>query len=254
MIKELKPYILFFVLLLYCLKPNITQSQYITSNEPNNLSLSPMPYGLNFKLPGSLLERKEYKMAAREYRKLIITIENLKNDTSPVNNLNQILARAYMGLGFSLDYLNEDREALAFLKKSIEMDPSLRDHLMLQTTIGAIYGDLGLKQDEIVHYRKIIKINPSFYQAYFNLALALGDMGKMNEAINILKEAIIIKPTYAKAYLQLAKGSEAVGSIDNAIGYYLMAKQLYSKLGRIDIEKEIHLRLNQLLKKFGKTI
>ena len=242
------------MLLFYWFNPVIAQSQYnIPNDKPNNLSIRAKPYGLDFSLPGSLLERKEYKAAAEEYQNLITRIEDLKNDTSLANNPNQILERAYMGLGFSLDYLNKDREALAILEKSIEIDPKLRNHLMLQITIGAIYGDLGLKLDEIRHYREIIKINPNFYQAYFNLAIALGDTGKINKAINILKKAIIIKPNYPKAYLQLAKGSEAVGAIDNAVGYYLIAKCLYSKIGEQHIEEEISLRLNQLLKKFGKT-
>ena len=158
-----------------------------------------------------------------------------------------------MGFGFALDYLNKDKQALMALQKAIELDSTLKKNLMLQTTIGSIYGDLGLKGREIKHYKKIIKFNSKFYQAYFNLALALGDIGRFNEALDFLKKAIELKPNYAKAYLLLAKGSEAIGEFKKAIDYYLMAQRLYLKLGRKDIEREISLRLNQLLKRFGKS-
>ena len=122
---------------------------------------------------------------------------------------------------------------------------------MLQTTLGAIYGDLGLKEKELDKYQKIIEIDPKFYQAYFNLAIALGEIGKITQAITVLERVIVVKPDYAKAYNQLGIAHEIIKKPNKAIKYYLIAQKLYSKVNDEKIIRNINRRLKELYKVIG---
>tara|TARA_B100000686_G_C16762060_1_gene959324 strand:- start:675 stop:1319 length:645 start_codon:yes stop_codon:yes gene_type:complete len=210
-------------------------------------------YQSDFDSAGTFLANGKYLKAESSYKNIIKKIENIRDNTLDDGNLYTVLARAYMGLGFALDYLKKDVDALRALKKALKIDQRLKNNLILQTTIGAVYGDLGFHVKEIEHYIEVINNNPNFYKAYFNLALALGEMGRMNEAMDWLEKVVKIKPDYAKAYLQLAKGSELMGKYNRSIEYYLIARRLYSNAGNYKAENEINLRLKLLLKNYGKS-
>ena len=106
---------------------------------------NPKNYHAHFKLAGKLLASKNYRGAAKEYQFLID--ENKKHRLSAVSpfvKASQFLGRIHMGLGFALDFLNDDERAIKELNRAVEVDSELENHLMLQTTLGAIYGDLGV--------------------------------------------------------------------------------------------------------------
>ena len=156
-----------------------------------------------------------------------------------------------MGLGFALDFLNDDQRAIKELNKAIEIDPELENNLMLQTTLGAIYGDLGLKEKELSLYQRVIEIDPDFYRAYLNLAITLGEIGRISEAITVLERVIVIKPDYAKAYNQLGVAYEVMRNPKKSIVYYLIAQKLYSKMNDEESGRKINQRLEQLYKSIG---
>ena len=208
-------------------------------------------YKNRFSLAGKMLSNGNYKGAAREYR---ILMKRISEDTTlDKKNTNQFLASAYMGFGFALDFLNEDRDALKILKNAMRIDSNLEKNLMLQITIGAIYGDLGLIDKEVEYYQKAIEVDALFHPAYLNLAMALGEQGDYIKAIQVLERVIKIKPDYAKAYYQLGKGYEITKELNKSIECYFIAQRLYSKSKDEKIKNEINYRLNLLLKKSGRA-
>ena len=210
------------------------------NNNPNN-------YQAHFNLAGELLRLKDYQGAAKIYQFLIDENKNLRLPIiKPFRSANQFLGRIHMGLGFTLDFLNEDHRAIHELDTAVEIDPQLENHLMLQTTLGAIYGDLGIKEKELGQYQKVIEIDPKFYQAYFNLAIALGETGKITQAITVLEKVIIVKPDYAKAYNQLGIAHEIIQNPNKSIEYYLIAQKLYSKMNDEESVRNINRRLKEL--------
>ena len=225
-------------------------SQLDALNEEVNKN--PKNYRAHFSLAGILLDSKDYHGAVEKYQFLIDT-----NEISPLpviepfKNTSQLLGRIHMGLGFALDFLNDDQKAIEELNKAVLIDPELENHLMLQTTLGAIYGDLGLKAKELDRYQRVIEIDPKFYRAYLNLAIALGEIGKIPQAIKVLKRVIVIKPDYAKAYYQLGVAHEIMNNPKKSIKYYLIAQKLYSNLKDEESEKEIKRHLDQLYKTTG---
>lgn len=211
------------------------------------INKNPNNYQAHFNLAGELLRLKDYQGAAKIYQFLIDENKNLRLPIiKPFRSANQFLGRIHMGLGFALDFLNEDDRAIHELDSAVEIDPQLENHLMLQTTLGAIYGDLGIKEKELSQYQKVIEIDPKFYQAYFNLAIALGETGKITQAIKVLERVIIVKPDYAKAYNQLGIAHEIIQNPDKSIEYYLIAQKLYSKMNDEESLKNINRRLKEL--------
>lgn len=211
------------------------------------INKNPNNYQAHFNLAGELLRLKDYQGAAKIYQFLIDENKNLRLPIiKPFKSANQFLGRIHMGLGFALDFLNEDHRAIHELDTAVEIDPQLENHLMLQTTLGAIYGDLGIKEKELDQYQKVIEIDPKFYQAYFNLAIALGETGKITQAITVLERVIIVKPDYAKAYNQLGIAHEIIQNPNKSIEYYLIAQKLYSKANDEESVRNINRRLKEL--------
>ena len=216
------------------------------------INKNPKNYQAHFRLAGELLRLKDYQGAAKKYQFLIDEYKNLQLPViKPFSSANQFLGRVHMGLGFALDFLNEDQRAIYELDKAVKIDPQLENHLMLQTTLGAIYGDLGLKEKELDKYQKVIEIDPKFYKAYLNLAIALGEIGKITQAITVLERVIIVKPDYAKAYNQLGIAYEIMQNPNKSIKYYLIAQKLYSKINDEESVKIINRRLKELYKAVG---
>ena len=213
---------------------------------------NPENYQAHFRLAGELLELKEYQGAVKEYQFLINEAKkNRLSIISPFTSLSQFLGRTYMGLGFALDFLNDDQRAIRELSRAIEIDPQLESHLMLQTTLGAIYGELGLKEKELSRYQKVIEIDSMYYPAYLNLAIALGEIGRISQAITVLERVIVVKPDYAKAYNQLGLAHEIMFNFKKSIKYYLIAQKLYFKMRDVESEKKVSQCLERLYKEIA---
>ena len=214
------------------------------------INKNPNNYQAYFNLAGELLRLKDYQGAAKVYQFLIDENKSLRLPViKPFRSANQFLGRIHMGLGFALDFLNEDLRAIHELDTAVKIDSQLENHLMLQITLGAIYGDLGIKEKELGQYQKVIEIDPKFYQAYFNLAIALGETGKITQAITVLERVIIVKPDYAKAYNQLGIAHEIIQKLNKSIEYYLIAQKLYSKMNDEESVRNINRRLKELYRK-----
>ena len=241
----------FFTFVLVIILISKTEANQLDSLQ-EEINKNPKNYQAHFRLAGELLGLKDYQGAAKTYQFLIDENKNLQLPViKPFSSAKQFLGRVHMGLGFALDFLNQDQRAIYELNKAIEIDPQLENHLMLQTTLGAIYGDMGLKEKELGKYQKVIEIDPKFYKAYLNLAIALGETGKITQAITVLEKVIIVKPDYAKAYNQLGIAHEIMQNPNKSIKYYLIAQKLYSKINDEESVEIINRRLKELYKAVG---
>ena len=67
---------------------------------------------------------------------------------------------------------------------------------MTHYVLGNALKGLGKKEEAIESYRKAIKIDPNYVDAYNNLGNALDGIGKKEEAIESYRKAIKIDPNY----------------------------------------------------------
>ena len=74
--------------------------------------------------------------------------------------------------------------------------------------------------DSIERLKKLVKDEPSFMQAWFNLALFQQDQGQITDAIASFQEAINLNPHYSKSYSALGQAYREAGLYDQAINSF----------------------------------
>ena len=94
-------------------------------------------------------------------------------------------------------------------------------------------------------FENIIKLNPKFSEAYYNLGKTQKELGKHLEAISNYKKAIEFKPDYAEAYNNLANTLKDMGNYEDAVINYNNSIKI--KPGLV----EAHYNLGNTLKNLG---
>jgi tetratricopeptide (TPR) repeat protein len=162
------------------------------------LELNPEMKGAHFFLGTIHLKEEEYAEAAAEFEK-----EALKSpDTAAVfYNLGQ----AYHGAG-------DNDKAIVALDKSVALDPTKTEPLML---LASIYEDKKdpAKRDEI--YEKIKAVDPKNAAIlFYNIGAKARNANRPKEAVQAFRKAIEIDPAYSVAYREL--GYALMGNQDFA--------------------------------------
>ena len=110
----------------------------------------------------------------------------------------------------------------------------------------------------IESYKKAIKLNPNYSNAYINLGVVLKDQGKLDEAIKVYNKSISIDPNSADAYYNLGNSLQYQGKLDEAIKAYDNALSISPNLVDAYINKGTVLnsqgKLNAAIDIFNKAI
>lgn len=101
------------------------------------------------------------------------------------------LAERLYNTGYVLTLLGRYEEAIAFFRKSIEVEPTAEAY----TYLGWTYGQMGDYPRAIAEAEKAIGIDPEFGNPYNDIGVYLIEQGKEEEAIAYLEKA-----TRAKRY------------------------------------------------------
>ena len=126
------------------------------------------------------------------------------------------VAKNYFNSG-NQSYKRGDLEgALTFYDEVLKVDDSF---YQAYYQIGVIQSKMGDKNLAISSYEKALVVNPKFYKGYFALGLAKNAMNDMGGAIAALESAVDINPGYDKAY-------GAMGDIYISSNKYEKAKQV----------------------------
>ena len=104
--------------------------------------------------------------------------------------------------------------------KCIELLEFVPNDLFLLNLYGVILVKKNLQEKAINEFNKIIKINPEFYEAYYNIGTVLFKQSNFNEAINYFNNAIKIKKDYFEAYFNLAECYRNLNLFDTAILFF----------------------------------
>jgi tetratricopeptide (TPR) repeat protein len=103
---------------------------------------------------------------------------------------------AFNSLGLVLNGLGRTDEALAALRNSIKFDPKSAAPL---NNLGMVLNDLGRKDEALAAYRKAIELDPKASVAFYNLGRTLNDLGRTDEAVAALHRSIELEPKGAPA-------------------------------------------------------
>jgi Tfp pilus assembly protein PilF len=95
-------------------------------------------------------------------------------------------------LGVTLAEQKRYSEARAQYERALE-DPSYPSPQLIHLNLGMLYRAQGLDGDSIAHFRRAVQIDSRFFQAHFELALALETVGKLDEALD---EILVAEPAF----------------------------------------------------------
>ncbi len=163
--------------------------------------------------------------------------------------------KCYEGLGYGHFYANEYKEALFYIKKTI--DETIRlfgdQHPVLirnYTYLSGVYFDLqyytkGIECIEraLMQRKKLHREKEDFYLAliYNNLALIYASQGKHKKALFYFKESIRIENklinhipslAIAKRYIRMSQSALAFGNDSSALNYCKIAQNIINKISK----------------------
>lgn len=88
---------------------------------------------------------------------------------------------------------------------------------------GTLIHRLGCFNLSVTAFKKAIKFNPDFAEAFNNMGCALKDQGKLFAAIKAYQRAIYLSPNYTNAYFNLGNTLQEQRKWDTAVDAYLKA-------------------------------
>ena len=108
-------------------------------------------------------------------------------------------------------------------KKALKINPYYAD---AYSNMGNVLKDKGDLEAAIQSYKQALKIKPDYAQAYSNMGIALKGKGDLNAAISSYKQALKIKPDYAEAYNNMGSALNDKGDLEAAIESYKQALKI----------------------------
>jgi len=125
--------------------------------------------------------------------------------------------------GTTLKNVGRVDEAIATLKRAIELDPS---HANAHSNLGLAYYERGWIDQAMAEFKRAIELNPSHVYAHSNLGVAYYSKGWMDQAITEFKRAIELDPSHANAHSNLGNAYARKGWMDQAITEFKRAIEL----------------------------
>jgi Flp pilus assembly protein TadD len=124
---------------------------------------------------------------------------------------------ALNGLGRALALTGESDEAIARLRKAVEIDPEFAAAHM---NLGYALDKKGNLDEAIVQFRRTLELTPGSAAARYNLASLLARKGNLAEAIAQYRKVLEADPGNGEARYYLCKALVLTGDTDEAMARY----------------------------------
>ena len=173
---------------------------------------------LNRKIHTALVIRGSIEMSIGDYHEAISSFKQAVR-IDPKNIVGMILLSRTYAL------LKNKEKTLLYANKAVKISPTLAGYNNLGTT----YTLLGLYDEAMLNFKKVLEINPRSATAYYNLGLIYIKRKDYEEGINFYQKAVEQKPDYLEAYYNLGITYEALNKPLKATEYYQKALALDPK-------------------------
>jgi tetratricopeptide (TPR) repeat protein len=124
-----------------------------------------------------------------------------------VARLDPLRAGAYINLGAVLNLLAQHDEAVAALRRGIQIDTNRVEGYY---NLGLVYRRKGQLDMAIQAYKEAIRINPRMADAHLNLANVYYDKGQYRQALQHYEQALAVRAGWQKANEGLAQARAAI--------------------------------------------
>jgi tetratricopeptide (TPR) repeat protein len=143
--------------------------------------------------------------------------------------------RLHFLLGALLQQSNRQNEAVAYLKRSLALEPG---NLIALNALGAALSDLGAMEEAEQALKTALALDPTYAKAAYNLGNLLLKMGRREEALDAFRQAIEADPAaieprnnLATILQSLGRGEEAIAELKEAVRLNPSHPDLYYNLG-----------------------
>ncbi len=126
----------------------------------------------------------------------------------------------YFNSGVEYYRQREFAKAIQSYKKVIELNPS---YFEAYNNLGIIYQDLGDYDKASELYNKAIKVNPQYEKAYNNLGILYLITNRYDEALTAFQNALRINPNNVESNINLGTLYRRKNQFDKSIEYYKKA-------------------------------
>ncbi|MHC4621593.1 MAG: tetratricopeptide repeat protein, partial [Planctomycetota bacterium] len=193
-------------------------------------------YGLALYEHGdSLFEQRQFSEANRYY-------EEAAEKYKKVLELRPNHLKAHINLGAVMAKQQNYAEAIAYLKKALQINPNCPPHVY--QNLGSVYALQGRYDLAIKNYNEVLRLEPGRLDTRKNLTEALARRGDIEKAIYHLKESLRLQPnqpelykTLAKMLLQQKKTDEATAHYEHSIRLNPEQPDVLYDLGKLYFQK-----------------
>jgi eukaryotic-like serine/threonine-protein kinase len=150
--------------------------------------------------------------------------------------LNDNLPEVHFSLGNVYNASGKTAEAIAELKRALELAPNSDDGYR---GLGRAYLTLGQKEQALQAYQKAVDINPYYWFNYNSLGLAYSQLGEYDKALIALRRVIELEPENSFGYLNVGVVYFQQGKYEECVPYFQKSLQIqpddktYSNLGTV---------------------
>ena len=119
-------------------------------------------------------------------------------------------------------------EAISEYRRVLELDP---DHIEAHNNLGVAYRMMGMLEEALREHERVLKLKPDDAGTHYNLGLLYLDMEDYERAVSEFERATQLSPGYLSAYKNLGVIYEDnIGDKEKALHYY----RKYLELGGDD--------------------
>lgn len=123
-------------------------------------------------------------------------------------------------LGTELAGRGQLEEAIALLRRAVELDPA---SAVARCNLGSAYRDHGEPQAALAAYREAARLAPQLAEAHYGIGLMLLAERSYEEALASLQRAIALNPRLAEARFQAGNAHMGLGNWHAALGEFKAA-------------------------------
>ena len=193
----------------------LAEVYYFEGKYPRALQEIKHAIDLDEQIPTALVIRGEIEMSTGDYHEAISSFKQaIKTDPNNIAVMS-LLSRTYA-------LLKNKEKTLLYANKAVKISPTLANYNNLGTT----YTLLGLYDEAMLNFKKVLEINPRSATAYYNLGHIYIKRKDYEEGINFYQKAVEQKPDYLEAYYNLGITYEALNKPLKATEYYQKALAL----------------------------
>lgn len=123
--------------------------------------------------------------------------------------------------------VEEAMKDLRPIAEPLMADPNIKRYIsMIYQVTAKRYAELGRDDKVADAWAEVVKIEPTFAEAHFNLGVALVKLGKAEEAIPNFEKSVELNPYFIKAYYGLGNSLVQTDRVEDGIKQYKRGLEL----------------------------